>query len=117
MIRTLMIFLLLTGASSTALAGWFGNDAPEDSLEYCTGLVLGGLESRQTAGPSRTALWLAWSYVIRSGALAQDTGSEAVNEGRAKFSDELDVATIQANLDQADGTCGLGRSNRQITGW
>lgn len=120
MIRALFTLLLLAGISNYAAAGWFSDDTSEDSLdslEYCTGLVIGGLQSMQVAGPTRTSLWLAWSYMIRSGALNGERGSAQVIAGRQKSSDSLDAATILANLDEADGSCGLGRSNRQISGW
>lgn len=111
-----MTIALTATASSASAANWPWEETPGDDLEYCTGLVVGGLSSTAVAEADRTQLWLAWRYLVRSGAVHVDNG-DAFQEGRAKFATSLDAAAIQANLDDADGSCGLGRSGRQITGW
>lgn len=103
-------------AGNASAANWPWEDTPADDLEYCTGLVVGGLHSRAVAAADRTEFWLAWSYLIRAGAVKVENGA-TFRTGREQFATSLDVATIQANLDEADGSCGLGRSGRQITGW
>lgn len=112
----LTLVLACGAAGNASAANWPWEEAPGDDLEYCTGLVVGGLASYTVAEADRTELWLAWRYLVRSGAVHVDPG-EAFQEGRAKFATSLDAAAIQANLDEADGNCGMGRSGRQITGW
>ena len=111
-----LTFALTAAASSASAANWPWDETPGDDLEYCTGLVVGGLASNNVAEADRTELWLAWRYLVRSGAVHVERG-EAFQEGRAKFATTLDAATIQANFDDADGSCGMGRSGWQITGW
>jgi len=112
----LALTLIVTFSGNAAAANWPWEDSPGEDLEYCTGLVVGGLDSRVPGGASRTGLWLAWSYLVRSGAVHIEHADQ-FGQGREKFSSDLDNATILANLDEADGSCGLGRSGRQITGW
>jgi hypothetical protein len=111
---SLFIASITLSVGATA-ANWPWEESPVD-LEYCTGLVVGGLDSRDLGGASRTDLWLAWSYLVRSGAVHIDHATDFAT-GREQFSNSLDNATVQANLDEADGSCGLGRSGRQVTGW
>jgi hypothetical protein len=115
--RIFLVLFLATTASSANASGWPWQDAPEQPLDYCAGLVVGGLDSDRTEGVSRTELWLAWGYLIRSGALKQGTTTDGFKTGRERFSSTLDAATQQTNLDNADGSCGLGRSGHQIAGW
>jgi hypothetical protein len=115
--RIFLVLFLATTASSANASGWPWQDAPEQPLDYCAGLVVGGLHSDRMEGVSRTELWLAWGYLIRSGALKQGTTTDGFKTGRDQFSSTLDAATQQTNLDDADGSCGLGRSGHQIAGW
>ena len=117
MSRLFLVLLLATGASTVNATSWPWQDAPEQPLDYCTGLVVGGLDSDQTAGVYRTDLWLAWGYLIRSGALEYGTVSDDFKTGRDQFSNSFDAAAQQANLDNAKATCGLGRSGLEVTGW
>ncbi|MGB1139781.1 MAG: hypothetical protein ACPG1A_02710 [Halioglobus sp.] len=113
---SLTLALTCSTAGTALAANWPWEEAPEDDLEYCKGLVVGGLDSRAVGEADRTELWLAWSYLIRAGAVHVEQG-DAFQSGVDQFATTLDVATIQSNLDQADGSCGIGRSGRQITGW
>lgn len=113
---SLTLALACSTAGSALAANWPWEEAPEDDLEYCKGLVVGGLDSRIVGEADRTELWLAWSYLIRSGAVHVERG-DRFQSGAEQFAATLDNATIHSNLDQADGSCGLGRSGRQITGW
>ena len=116
MTRYLLALALSVAASGATAANWPWENSPGEKLEYCTGLVVGGLDSNRVAGDSRTSLWLAWSYLVRSGAVHIQHAGEFTS-GRELFSDDVATDTLQANLDNADGSCGLGRSGRQITGW
>lgn len=115
------IFLILILAATTGVAnasGWPWQDSKQDDLDFCTGLVVGGLASDRMEGVSRTDLWLAWGYLIRSaGALNHDSSTADFTAGRDQFSDTVDATAQLANLDDADGSCGFGRSGHQITGW
>lgn len=115
------IFLVLffaTTASGAYASGWPWQDSAEENLNYCTGLIFGGLSSDRVEGVSRTDLWLAWGYMIRDqGALNHDGSTSDFDTGRDQFSDTLDATAQLANLDNADGSCGLGRSGHQIAGW
>lgn len=86
--------------------------------QYCTGFVVGGLASKQVSGMSRTDLWLAWNYVIRGGAL-EHKGElpQDFQSGQAQFQSVADSTAANGIVHQADGSCGLGRSGHQITGW
>jgi len=114
----LALILSLTAASVGATTWSWQGQAPEQPIQYCKGLVVGGLASREVTGRSRTDLWLAWNYVIRSSRL--DQASIAANEyqqGHAQFTQVADTAAATAVLQNADGNCGLGRSGHEITGW
>jgi hypothetical protein len=118
MIR-LCAVLLVSLACNTAYASawpWQGSTSA-DSQDYCMGLVVGGLSSKKVAGMSRSELWQAWSYLIRSGALAQMSPTDEYNAGRARFQEAADATAAEAVLGEAMGECGLGRSGHQITGW
>jgi hypothetical protein len=118
MTRALMSFILVLAATSAGATTWPWQ-APADGQapEYCKGLVVGGLGSHQVSGMSRTDLWLAWNYVIRSGALDQTAAASEFQAGLAQFQNAPDAASAASILQQADGSCGLGRTGHQITGW
>ena len=119
MSRALITLILALGATSASALNWPWT-APaiaQQPPEYCKGFVVGGLGSRLVSGMSRTDLWLAWNYVIRSGALDQTTAANEFQAGLAQFQDAPDAATAETVLQQADGECGLGRTGHQVTGW
>ena len=111
---TLALACGITGNAMAASWPWEGS--AQDDLAFCKGLVIGGLDSRVISDTDRTELWLAWSYLVRSGAVQVDVG-DAFTAGADQFAATLDDTTVQANLDKADQTCGIRRSDRQITGW
>ncbi len=113
----LILALTLSTARASALDWPWQATAAGQVPEYCKGFVVGGLGSKQVSGMSRTDLWLAWNYVIRSGALDQTAASEQFHAGLAQFQDAPDTASAASILQQADGSCGLGRNGHQITGW
>jgi hypothetical protein len=69
------------------------------------------------AGAFRIDLWLAWNYVIRSGALNYHAAKNEYQSGRDQFQNTQGTAIAQSVVQQADGECGLGRTGHQITGW
>lgn len=110
--------LLVLFFNSTATAGLPWQDQGSgQSPEYCMGLVVGGLASNKVGGMSRSELWQAWSYLIRGGALNYVTASNEYKSGLAQFQDAADADSAESELRDAMGSCGLGRSGRQITGW
>jgi hypothetical protein len=113
----LALTLSLTAATASATTWPWQDPAPKEPPEYCKGLVIGGLASKQVSGTSRTDLWLAWNYVIRSGALDQTVAASEYQQGRAQFEQVADAAAAAAVLEKSDGDCGLGRTGHQITGW
>jgi hypothetical protein len=116
--KALTTLILALAAASASATEWPWQDpAAGKAPEYCKGFVVGGLESKQVAGMSRTDLWLAWSYVIRSGALEQTAAANEFQAGREQFQTVADAAAAESILQQADGDCGLGRTGHQITGW
>ena len=118
MTRTLVILILSLACASAGAVEWPWQDsAVGKPPEYCKGFVVGGLGSRQVEGMSRTDLWLAWSYVIRSGGLSQSTAQNEFQAGLEQFQTVADAAAAESILQQADGNCGLGRTGHQITGW
>jgi hypothetical protein len=118
MTRILLALILgLTSVSASAVDWPWDAQATGESPEYCKGLVVGGLASRQLRGMSRVDLWLAWSYVIRAGALNYKVATEEYLAGLAQLQNAPDAASAESTLQLAQGDCGLGRSGRQITGW
>jgi hypothetical protein len=118
MTRALIILILsLTAANASAVEWPWQGPADGKPPEYCKGLVVGGLGSKQVEGMSRTDLWLAWSYVIRSGGLHQRAATSEFQAGFEQFQTVADAAAADSILQQADGNCGLGRTGLQITGW
>ena len=117
MIRFPLILVLTVTATSASAVNWPGQNSPVERPNYCKGFVLSGLSSTQAAGSSRTSLWLAWNYLIRSTPVGESYASDDFNAGHAQFTAMLDSADATSILDDADGTCGLGRSGLQVTGW
>ncbi|MEZ5570844.1 MAG: hypothetical protein R3E64_02380 [Halioglobus sp.] len=118
MIKRIPASLLLCFAvSANAIDLPWEQASPSETPQYCTGFVVGGLASRQVSGRSRTDLWLAWNYVIRSGAMEAGTLPDQYRSGAEKFQNVADSASAETILQQADGSCGLGRTGLQITGW
>ena len=112
---TLMLTCAVNSAGATDIASL--NSATAETPAYCKGLVIGGLASREVTGAERTKLWLAWNYVIRSGALHDDATKGEYQAGWDQFQDIQDIAGAESVMKKADGECGLGRTGRQITGW
>jgi len=118
MTRALIIFILSLAAASAGAVEWPWQDpGVGKSPEYCKGFVVGGLGSKKVEGTSRTNLWQAWSYVIRSGGLYQRAATNEFQAGLAQFQSVADAAAAESILQQAHGNCGLGRTGLQITGW
>ena len=119
MTRTILAVLLVLAATRASALDWPWQNpvAEQQAPEYCKGFVVGGLGSKQVSGMYRTDLWLAWSYIIRSGALNQTAATEEFQTGLAQFQQAPDAAAAQTIVQQADGACGLGRTGLQITGW
>ena len=114
---TLILTLAAASAGATSVEWPWQDPAVGKPPEYCKGFVVGGLGSKQVEGMSRTDLWLAWSYVIRSGGLSQRTAQNEFQAGLEQFQTVADAAAAESILQQADGNCGLGRTGHQITGW
>jgi hypothetical protein len=118
MTRALATLILALAAASAGAVEWPWQDrAAGKPPEYCKGFVVGGLGSKQVEGMSRTELWLAWSYVIRSGGLSQSAAANEFQAGFEQFQTVADATAAESVLQQADGNCGLGRTGLQITGW
>ena len=117
MTRLLLSLVLTVTATSASAADWPWQDSPVERPDYCKGFVLYGLSSTQAAGASRTDLWLAWNYLVRSEPVGEGYGSDEYNAGQAQFTAMLDSTDVPSILGDADGTCGLGRSGHQVTGW
>ena len=118
MTKTILAFILTLAAASAGATNWpWQNPAPEEPLDYCKGFVVGGLASTQVGGMSRTDLWLAWSYAIRSGPVGQAIASSEFQTGLAQFQDVPDSTAAMTIVQNANGECGLGRSGQEITGW
>lgn len=116
--KILAATLLCLACSTANAASWpWQNAAPVDSENYCMGFVVGGLASNKVGGMSRSELWQAWSYLIRSGALNQISASDEYQSGLAQFQNATTADAAEAALQDAMGDCGLGRSGHQITGW
>ena len=117
MTRFLLVLVLAVTATSASAASWPWQDSPVEQPNYCKGFVASGLSSTQAAGASRTSLWLAWNYLIRSAPMGEGYASDKYNAGHAQFIAMQGSADVVSILDDADGTCGLGRSGLQVTGW
>lgn len=113
----LALIFFLTSASASATNWPWQDPSAEAPSDYCVGLLVGGLASNQMAGMSRADLWLAWSYVIRSGALDQSAGIKEYKSGQEQFQNASDASAAESILQEAQGDCGLGRTGHQITGW
>ncbi|MDG2273227.1 MAG: hypothetical protein P8L39_13065 [Halioglobus sp.] len=112
---TLMLTCAVNSAGATDIASL--NSATAETPAYCKGLVIGGLASREVTSAERTKLWLAWNYVIRSGALHNDATRGEYQAGWGQFQAAADTAAAQSVAENADRKCGLRRSGYQITGW
>lgn len=86
-------------------------------MEYCKGLVTGGLSSQLTAGEQRSDLWLAWNYLIRTGGVGHSAAPEQFAQGHAVLTEAADADTATARLDEFARECGLNRSGMQVTGF
>jgi hypothetical protein len=117
MTRFLLVIALTVTAASANAASWSWQDSPVERPDYCKGFVASGLSSTQAAGSSRTSLWLAWNYLLRATPDSEGYGSDEFNAGHAQFTTMLDSSDAVSILADADGTCGLGRSGHQVTGW
>ena len=115
--KFLTLILAFTAASASAIDLPWQHSAISETPEYCKGFVTGGLASQEVAGAYRTDLWLAWNYVIRSGALNYHAAKDEYQAGRDQFQNTQGTATAQSVVQKADGECGLGRTGHQITGW
>ena len=89
--KTLALMVSLACSTGSSVAGSSQHSGAE-SAEYCKGLVVGGLGSKQVSGMSRTELWKAWSYLIRSGALPQNTAANQLQAGLDQFQNATDAA-------------------------
>ena len=118
MTKILLALTLILTAASAGAANWPWQDpAPEDPPEYCKGFVVGGLASREVSGMSRTDLWLAWNYVVRSGIVDTTIASAEFQTGLGQFQTVADTAAANTLVNNAYGDCGLGRSGHEVTGW
>ena len=118
MTRILLSLILTLGTASAGATNWPWQDpAPQEPPEYCKGFVVGGLASRQVSGMSRTDLWLAWSYVTRTGIVDTTIASSEFQAGLGQFQNVADATAAETIVKNADGDCGLGRSGHQVTGW
>ena len=117
MIKMLLVITLATAAAGASAADWPWQDEPEERPDYCKGFVVGGLASSQVAGPSRTDLWLAWNYLIRSTSLNKSATTAEYQARRELFTSDMENAVALAQVSDADGSCGLGRKGHQVTGW
>ena len=117
MTRFLLILALTVTATGASAANWPWQDSPVERPDYCKGFVLSGLSSTQAAGTSRTSLWLAWNYLLMSAPAGGSYGSDEYKAGHAQFTTLLGSSDAASILSDADGTCGLGRTGHQVTGW
>jgi hypothetical protein len=117
MTRFLLILALTVTATSASAASWPWQSSSVERPDYCKGFILSGLTSTQAEGSSRSDLWLAWNYLVRTSAVGGGYGTDEYKAGHAQFTSMLDSADVASILDDVDGTCGLGRSGRQVTGW
>ena len=116
--KLLPALLLCAACSNTSASDWaWGTYSDTSSTDFCVGFVVGGLASYQVSGMSRTELWQAWSYLIRSGAMSEIDIDDDFKVGKAKFDNAPDASAAAIVLEDQQGDCGLGRSGHQITGW
>ena len=115
--KLLTLILAFTAASASAIDLPWQHSTISETPEYCKGFVTGGLASQEVAGASRIDLWLAWTSVIRSGALTYHAAQDEYQSGQDQFQNTQGTANAQSVVKKADGECGLGRTGRQITGW
>ena len=115
--RFLTIIFAFAASSASAVDVPWQQSAISETPAYCKGFVIGGLASYEVAGVHRTDLWLAWNYVIRSGALHNDATRGEYQAGWGQFQAATDTAAAQSVAENADRKCGLRRSGYQITGW
>lgn len=112
----LPLILSLATASAAALELPWDTSPPPEHPQYCKGFVTGGLDSKLVSGMSRTDLWLAWNYLIRDTASAPAVPDE-YPRGRQAFQSAADNAAANGIVQDAYGSCGLGRSGHEVTGW
>ncbi len=117
MTRILAAATLVLFSAGASAFNWPWSDTPVERLAYCKGFVVGGLASNQSADTDRTDLWLAWSYLIRSGAVDHSSDIAGYDSGRAQFPEGLDAVSVAQLIEDAKGECGLDRRGRQVTGW
>ena len=116
--RTLIGLILTVASASVSAANWPWQDsAAEAPSDYCMGFLVGGLASNEVGGMSRTGLWQAWSYLIRSGALDHVAATNEYKSGQEQFRNAPDAVAAESILQEAQGDCGLGRTGHQVTGW
>lgn len=115
--RTLLAFMLSLACATVSAANWPGQDSSAEASPYCMGFVVGGLASNQVGGMSRTELWKAWSYLIRSGVLNHSAAANEFQSGKEQFQNAPDAGAAESILHEAQGDCGLDRTGHQITGW
>lgn len=116
--RTLIAFMLYLTCISVSAENWpWQGSAAEVPSDYCMGFVVAGLGSNQVGGMSRTDLWQAWSYLIRSGALGHVAETNEYESGQEQFQNAPDAVAAESILQEAQGDCGVGRTGHQITGW
>ena len=115
--RIVLILILASAAANASATGWPAQSSTEEQLNYCRGFVTGGLASKEVGSVSRVDLWLAWSYVIRSGAMSPHADGQEYQTGRDQFKSVATDADAQSIIQHADRDCGLGRSGHQVTGW
>lgn len=113
----LSVILTLAAMHTTAMDLPWQASAPVAQPQYCKGFVVSGLDSKLVGGMSRTDLWLAWNYLIRSAASEQSAAAGDYQAGRNAFGNAADTAAADAVLRDANGNCGLGRTGHEITGW
>ena len=111
-----LLVFALAAAQAHALDLPWEDPAPVEQPQYCKGFVVGGLDSKLVSGMSRTDLWLAWNYLIREDAPAQGAAGD-YTAGRQAFQNAADPASADAIVADASGSCGLGRTGFQVTGW
>ena len=115
--KFLPVFILAISTASANAATWPWQDTTEVPIDYCKGFVIGGLNSTTAEGPYRTDLWLAWNYLVRSAPGHKSAGTDDYQAGHEQFKQTQDAVQAQSLVDEAKGSCGLGRKGLQVTGW